>query len=230
MQTHPVEAITFDLDDTLWPIRPVIESAERVLHQWLETHRPEVAERFHVEAMRELRESQIHRLPHLANDFSALRMAALKHAMVNCGYSEACASHAFEAFFEARHEVTLFPEVLEVLELLSARFPLAAVSNGNAVVNRVGLGHVISLQVSARGEGSVKPDRAIFAAACERLGVPMGSVVHVGDHPEQDVMGARNAGMQAVWINRGGAAWPLPDEPEPVTIRSLEELPGLLVL
>ena len=36
-------------------------------------------------------------------------------------------------------------------------------------------------------------------------------MLHVGDHPEQDALGARRAGLRCAWINRDGAPWPFAD-------------------
>ena len=40
---HHIRAVTLDLDDTLWPIAPVIERAERILHEWCERNAPKFA-------------------------------------------------------------------------------------------------------------------------------------------------------------------------------------------
>jgi len=57
MNSSPIRAITLDLDDTLWPIWPVIERAEQALHEWLEAHCPRTAARFPIVEMRALRAS-----------------------------------------------------------------------------------------------------------------------------------------------------------------------------
>ena len=69
--------------------------------------------------------------------------------------------------------------------------------------------------MGAKEFGRAKPDAAIFLAACERLGAEPARVLHVGDHPEQDALGARRAGLRCAWINRDGEPWPLADaEPD----------------
>lgn len=57
--------------------------------------------------------------------------------------------------------------------------------------------------------GVAKPDPAIFAWTLERLGLPAGEVVHVGDSRGADVDGALAAGMRAIWF--GPAAHDLGD-------------------
>src|SRR5690606_20593838 len=90
-------------------------------------------------------------------------------------------------------------------ERISALLPVAALSNGNADLARIGLDHLFSAQLSACSFGSAKPDPAIFLAACELLAVPPAEVLHVGDHPEADVAGAARAGLRSCWINRADA-------------------------
>ena len=48
----PIQAVLFDLDDTLWPIVPVIRHAEQTLHDWLLQHVPAVAEQWSIESLR----------------------------------------------------------------------------------------------------------------------------------------------------------------------------------
>ncbi len=85
------------------------------------------------------------------------------------------------------------------------------------------VGHFDFIAASAR-IGYEKPDRRIFEWALDQAGVNPGSVIHVGDHVDADVEGARNVGIEGVLIDR--AERYRPDEvPEGVpVIRSLDEL------
>jgi putative hydrolase of the HAD superfamily len=97
------------------------------------------------------------------------------------------------------------------LERLAARLPLAALSNGNACLTRIGLIHLFRFQLGAREHGIGKPDASIFHAACAQLGAEPRAVLHVGDDVELDVVGAHRAGLRTCWINREGLAWPRGD-------------------
>jgi putative hydrolase of the HAD superfamily len=55
--------------------------------------------------------------------------------------------------------------------------------------------------------GVGKPDARIFLAAAEAAGVEASEVLHVGDDPHLDGVGALQAGMQMAWLNREGQAW-----------------------
>jgi len=153
----------------------------------------------------------------------AQRLRALALGLARQGEDTALAEPAFEVFFAARQQVDLYPQAAEVLQRLSGRYPLLAVSNGNADVVRVGLGAYFSGSVSARDAGVAKPDPRIFWHTAERLQVPTEAVLHVGDDAALDVLGARAAGMPCVWLNRTGEPWPH-DGPPPWTVSSLREL------
>src|SRR5260221_14020966 len=79
-------AITIDLDDTLWPIAPVIARAEAALHDWMLAHAPNAAARYPVAAMRALRDAVAEANPHLAHDFTAQRKISLARALTDSGH------------------------------------------------------------------------------------------------------------------------------------------------
>ena len=85
-------------------------------------------------------------------------------------------------------------------------------SNGNANLEQVGIAHHFAASYSARELGVAKPDTEIFIAVSERESLAPEEILHVGDHPENDVIAARTAGMAAVWVNRQGQEWPLEGE------------------
>lgn len=201
-------AITLDLDDTLWPIMPVIEHAEAILHAWLGEHAPRAAARYSVPALRMLRDRIAHENPHLSHDYSHQRLLSLRHALAESGHDPAQAELAYEVFFAARNQVQPYPDVINALTRISARLPVAALTNGNADLSRTPLASHFRFQLGAREHGAAKPDASIFLAACERLGHAPAEVLHVGDDPHLDVAGAHGAGLRTCWINRTHATWP----------------------
>ncbi|QSX73888.1 HAD-IA family hydrolase [Lysobacter arenosi] len=207
----PVRAITLDLDDTLWPFAPIGARVEQVLHEWLLQHCPGTAQHFPIAAMRELRERVFIERPDLAHDFSQLRKLSLVRAMELSGDDPAHADAAFETFYAERNRVEFYPDSLAALERLAARVPLAAISNGNADLARVGVSAHFVFQLGAREHGTPKPAASIFHAACRQLELAPGDVLHVGDDIEMDVVGAHRAGLRSCWINREGARWPHAD-------------------
>ncbi|QNP39717.1 HAD family hydrolase [Lysobacter solisilvae (ex Woo and Kim 2022)] len=207
----PVRAITLDLDDTLWPFAPIGARVERVLHDWLEANCPRTAARFPIERMRELRDELNAAHPQLVHDFSAMRRMTLDRAMRLAGDDPVHVEAAFEAFFAERNRVEFYPDALDALQRLAARVPLAALSNGNADLARIGVHDHFAFQLGAREHGAPKPDASIFLAACERLGAAPAQVLHVGDDIEMDVVGAARAGLRTCWLNRDNLEWPHAD-------------------
>lgn len=223
----PIRAITFDLDDTLWPVGPVIEQAERAMHAWLEDHCPEVAAEFDVAGLRALRERIGVEQPHLAHDFSALRRRSLEAALHGHGYDGAHVEGAFEVFYAERQKVTLFGDALPLLQGLRQGYRLGSISNGNADLELIGLDHLFEARIHARQLGHAKPSREIYLAACAALGCRPDEVLHVGDDALLDVIGARDAGLQVAWLDRHGAGWQR-EEPAPPRLRRLDQLPAVL--
>ncbi|HXH03468.1 MAG TPA: HAD family hydrolase [Candidatus Competibacteraceae bacterium] len=224
-----IRAITFDLDDTLWEVWPIIDRAEALLHDWLAAHYPRMAERYGPRDLRRLCDELALAHPAWAHDRTWLRKEALWQAAQEVGYLEFCRDSAFDVFYVARNQVEFFDEVLPVLERLAQRYTLGALSNGNADIRRVGLGGLFSFAYSAIDVGAAKPDPAMFDAARRHLGLQPSQIVHVGDHPEHDVEGARRAGFRTIWLNRGGLqGWPEDKLRADAEVHDLEELEMVL--
>ncbi len=203
-----IKAITLDLDDTLWPIAPTMHRAEAQLVAWLKSRAPNTAD-FMADPVRRLalREQVLRERPDLSHNLSAVREALIRQALTESDEDPGLAPAAFEVFFEARMQVQLYADATEALALLAQRFPVIALSNGNADVHRVGIGRYFKAAVSAHEFGVSKPDARIFEASARAAGVPCDEVLHVGDDAALDVLGALGANMQAAWINRNGEAW-----------------------
>ena len=203
-----VDAITLDLDDTLWPFAPIGARIERTLHDWFLVRSPATAARFPIEAMRELR-NRIHaEHPQHAHDLGLLRRLTIERALRESGDDPALASAAYAIFFRERNRVDFYPDALDGLQRIAARLPVAALTNGNADLAAIGIAGLFRFQLGAREYGAAKPDAGLFHEACHRLGFAPGEILHVGDHPQMDVAGAANAGLRSCWIDRGDHAWP----------------------
>ncbi len=224
---NSVRAITIDLDDTLWDIAPVIAEAEKRVLDWLTRHCPEVVDRHGEEGLREERRKVEAEHPELRHDLTVMRKLTLERVLLQCGYDAALAEPAFEEFMHARNNVSLFPDVTPALERLSRKYPLVSISNGNADLGRIGLRRFFTACVSAREVGVAKPHPEVFLAACKRARQQPGAVIHVGDHPYQDVLGASQVGMRTVWVNRQGETWDQDFRPD-MEVRSLSEVTEFL--
>ncbi len=125
----------------------------------------------------------------------------------------------------------LWSDAPEALAIIGRHHRLAIISNAddaylNPVVARIPAN--FATVVSSEAGQCYKPDQRLFTAAIRELGVEPSQCVYVGDKQFEDVMGARGAGMAAVWINRAGEsldpARPTPD----AEIRDLLELPSVI--
>ncbi len=224
---HRIRAITLDLDNTLWAIDPVIRRAEAALWEWLTENYPRIPAQFSAEGLLEVRESVMEEHWDKSHDFRFLRKKVLEKIAVDSGYTAELVEPAFAVFDHARNQVDLYPDVMPGLEMLASSFVLVAVTNGNANLETIGIRYLFHDVVAAAEVGYAKPARPIFDQAIASSGCPPAEILHVGDHPETDIQGARDAGLRTAWINRNNAAWP-DDLPEPdavvTTIPELQEL------
>ncbi len=223
-----IQAITIDLDDTLWPVWPTITRAEEVLAEWLKHHAPATAAAYpDSRSLRKIRERIELERPELRMDLSAMRRESIRVALAESGDDPALAEPAFDLFFDERQKVVLFDDALDTLEFLASRYPVVAISNGNADVHRVGIGRFFKASLSAQSFGIAKPDVRIFHAGAEQAGHASDAVLHIGDDAKLDVVGALDAGMQTAWLNMGDKPWVLEDRPElspHVSVKTLAQL------
>lgn len=199
----PIRAITLDLDDTLWPVRPALIRAEQELSAWLAARAPAAAAAYDMDTRMRIRREVVEAHAARAHDVSFVRHESLRRVLAEAGEDPALASPAFEHFLAHRRLVEPYEDVLPVLERWARRYRIVALSNGNADVGHAGLGHVFHAQVSAHELPYAKPDARIFEQALQQAGVSDPSqVLHVGDDLLLDVDAALAAGLQAAWIQR----------------------------
>ena len=110
---------------------------------------------------------------------------------------------------------------------------IAILSNGTpamleAVVQSSGLEDLIQTNLSVEMVGIFKPDPTVYQLAIDRLGVPAAEIVFVSANA-WDASGATAFGLRVAWINRfDQRPERLPFQPD-VEIKTLAELPGLLM-
>jgi putative hydrolase of the HAD superfamily len=220
----PPLVLSLDLDDTLWPVAPVIAAAEDALWSFLRERHPELMRAHGRETLRALHARVAAAHPDRLHDMTFMRRRTLVELFASTPRAEALADEAFEIFYAARNRVRLYDEVARELDRLRRRYRLFALSNGNADLARCGLAELFEGHVTAISAGHPKPDARIFAQLLERAGVLPAQVLHIGDDPHADVVGATRAGMQAAWINRDAREWPVEFAPPPRTIATLAEI------
>lgn len=127
------------------------------------------------------------------------------------------------------HELDVFDGVRDGIERLrDGGYDCYVVSNGNpemlaSMVAHADIGDLIEDTVSAHEVRTFKPDAELYRHAAARTGTPIDEIAHV-TAGWFDVMGAKHAGMQGVWVDRKATPWePFDGEPD-LTIESFYQL------
>ncbi|MNE43816.1 Flavin mononucleotide phosphatase YigB [compost metagenome] len=200
------------------------------MRDWLAEHAADLGP-VPVEHLYAIRERLVQADPGFKHRISALRRQVLFHALEEAGYTQALArelaEQAFEVFLQARHQVEIFPDVQPMLEILCQHYTLGVLTNGNADVRRLGLADYFKFTLCAEDLGIGKPAPELFREALNRGQAVASAAVHIGDHPGDDIAGAQQAGMKAIWFNPQGKQWEAERAPD-AEIRSLKQLPELL--
>jgi len=226
-----IKLITFDLDNTLWDVMPVILNAEKTLRKWLQERVSNYNDLITNDVMTEMRAAAIAADPQLTYNISDLRVLLLEKALMHCGTSRAqaqrLAEEAFQVFMRGRNDVTLYADAEPMLEELAKSYQLAALTNGNADISAMPIAKYFAFSMSPDKVQARKPEPQIFSATLQQAGCNPSETVHVGDHLEEDIGGAVAAGWRAVWVNLAQDAAPIaPNYSASVT--QLKDLPAVL--
>lgn len=204
-----IAAITFDLDDTLYDNRLVIQRTEQEALAFVQGYHP---------ALKDLENSELHRLrqslresePEIYHDVTEWRRRSVERAMLDAGLTAeeaaAGANAAMVNFAKWRSRIDVPQETHDTLAKLAKKWPLVAITNGNAQPELFGLGEYFKFVLRAGPDGRSKPFSDMYHLAAERLDVAIGDILHVGDDLTTDVAGAIRSGMQACWIKPQGAS------------------------
>jgi putative hydrolase of the HAD superfamily len=140
--------------------------------------------------------------------------------------------HLFD-YFATAAGWSVYPDVVPAIDGLKRQgFIVGVITNFDsrvfALVDAVGLAPLLdSITVPALA-GAAKPDAAIFDYALARHGLRASDAVQIGDSRDDDIDGARAAGMQAVLVDRKGRFEEVAGET--ARVRTLDELPAILRL
>jgi putative hydrolase of the HAD superfamily len=219
-----IRAVLIDLDDTLVDHQHALRTALRVLHDtdlrlqslgfdFLLTEWQRVLEEMHDDVALgriPVHESRIIRYRHFYD---------LAGAPVDRAEAEGIAANHMRTYMGSRRIV---PGAVALLEIVRQHARTAVVTN-NTVLEQdeklatFGLWPHVDALITSEECGAAKPDPAIFRSALDRLGVEAHEAVMVGDSWANDIVGAANIGMRAVWLNRHGESCPDPTMATTVT-------------
>ncbi len=222
-------AILFDLDDTLFDHRRASALALTAMHAAHASDLPfELFANKHAEVL------EIFHARFLAGEFN-LDQARVARMQTLFGAFEreidAVTAERAARIYREQHQANrhLVAGSLELLDALRDHCRLGIVTNNSTVeqiekLRALNIASYFDTVVISEAVGVTKPDGRIFAIACERIGVDPQDAVFVGDNWANDIVGAVNAGMSAVWLDLDGKTPALAGIPEQKRSESLASI------
>lgn len=227
-----IKLLTFDLDHTLWAPEEALRQADAAMYAWLQAHHPALTERFSPQALVDYRLRLASDQPQLAVQVSAIRIEVLRLVGLEVGMEDEqaaeVAEQAFAVFYQQRSQIEFYPDALATVEHLAQRYPLIALTNGNADLKLIGVDHLFKAYFSADIIGTAKPDPEMFVAALQHQNIAPEQCIHIGDCPVNDVLAPKRVGMQAIWVNAEQETWQSTEHQPDAIITHVRELPALL--
>lgn len=201
---QPISVLSFDLDDTLYDNKPVIAAAEAAMLHSLAQHAP-LTRGYDSDFWWQQRRLLAKATPEIRHDLGRWRLLGIEAGLVSLGLSQCEAGEiaelAYSAFWQERTNIKIKPEVKALLTALASRYQLVAITNGNACIQKMGLGDLFEFSLQAGPDGRMKPYADLFLTAANRLQTAPQHILHIGDSHRADVMGALTAGCQAAWLD-----------------------------
>ncbi|MCI4351370.1 MAG: HAD family hydrolase [Thermoplasmata archaeon] len=203
-----VRAVFLDFGGTLvsdWGgVYPVFEAAFRSLGRTIDRATFDRAERAVEAEIGRFEDVYLGRPPGFADEYHGRILDR-----IDCGIPTSRIIDALNRETSSPESHRPFPETIEVLGTLRRRgLPLHLVSNNTEhlfeTLRRLGWGEWFESVTYSQEAGAAKPDPRIFGLALDRAGRAPGEAVHVGDRWDADILGARAAGIPAVWVERSG--------------------------
>ncbi|MEL0092113.1 MAG: HAD family hydrolase [Pseudomonadales bacterium] len=225
-----IKVIGFDLDNTLWPVKPAILGAEKALAAHLRSLHPDIQYPHPQSAV--LRDELIAQDPSLSFRLTALRREVLSVVIREIPAlretANKLADEAMIIFLRSRSLVTPYAAAETTLAELSQTYALCALTNGNADLSRIAIGQYFDFVRSAEEEGAPKPEPALFLYALSRVGCEPHEMVYVGDDPDLDIRAAASIGLKTVWFQSPDGRPVSPPPPYDEVVHHLEELPDAI--
>ncbi|WP_122090151.1 haloacid dehalogenase type II [Halalkalicoccus subterraneus] len=214
-----VETVTFDSYSTLVDV----DAAENALEERVEEPEP-ISKRWR---SRSLEYTFVANHIDAYQPFYEMNRDALQYALDAHGVD--LPTEERDEILAVYHELDVFDDVRDGIERLrDAGYDCYVVSNGNpemleSMVEHADIRDLLEDTISADEVQTFKPAAGLYRHAAARTGTPIEGIAHV-TAGWFDVMGARHAGMQGVWIDRKGAPWePFDGEPD-LTVGTIDEL------
>lgn len=204
---------------------PTIHRAEKATYQWLRQNYSRVTNYYSEKDLQALRKEFMNKHESYQIDLSLMRRDMLAQLAIQFDYPvDSMVEQGFELFYRLRHDVSFYEDVFPVIQKLRGQYRLGSISNGNASAGLTALDDYFDFYINAADVMARKPSRIIYQAFCDSLEVQPEHCLYVGDDPVYDVVGARDAGMQTIWVNRENSRWPDELQPAQAEINNLYQL------
>ncbi len=199
-----IRAVSFDGDGTLWDFQKVMRHSLGWVLDELKQADPDAASMLSIDKMIEIRNRVAEELKGKTTNLEAIRLEAFRQTLIDIGKpDDTLASHLNEVYLKHRFEdIKLYEDVLPVLHELRRKYTIGLLSNGNSYPERCGLEGIFQFIVFSQDYEVEKPDPEIYRIALKKAGCSKGELLNVGDSLENDVIGAKNAGIKSIWLNR----------------------------
>jgi putative hydrolase of the HAD superfamily len=213
-----VKAVLFDLDDTLFDHRYSCRNGLAALKQnydFIKSVSLKELEKDYINVLNEIHLSKVLTGLYTLDEARNERIRIL-FSKYNGDTSESIISEA-RAIYSSSYKAIQqeVPGAKQLLAELKKKVKIGIVSNNFLKeqlekINRVGLASYIDVVVASEEVGVTKPNPEIFMLTLERLNCKANEAVMLGDTWEIDIIGAKNAGIAAIWFNRYGLHCPDP--------------------
>ena len=224
---NSLQAIVFDLDDTLYSEQDYVMSGFRTVAEWAAVNLG-IAQYEGFTTLSNLYHQGVRN-----NTFNQwLAIHQIENPVVVPKLLDVYRSHA--------PTISPFDESIDLLKTLTKSYKIGLVSDGYLQVQQLkwaalGLDYFFDAVVfsDSLGRANWKPSTAPFKLVLEQLNVAPEFSVYIGDNPRKDFFGARQLGMSTIWIKRSDSEYghlqPQSSDYHPdLTINSLSEVLGLI--
>ena len=206
-----IKAVFFDLDGTLCDSDTAWSIAQRETFKLLHEHYPDVSEETLTEAWRTVNQKLLQQLNAGKCSMAEVRDSRFQRLFRELGLPKGKNTEDLSDFFCSRYltNLRLYDDVTVLEELHT--YHVGIITNGAhdehsdsqlSKVRHLGLSERIQSLTISGEVGVRKPNAKIFKVACERAGVLPKEAMLIGDSIENDIVGANQAGMTSVFIDR----------------------------
>ncbi|MFC3017896.1 HAD family hydrolase [Virgibacillus litoralis] len=215
-----IKAVLFDLDGTLLnrdeSVKMFVDKQYERLHKWL-SHVP--------------KDKYIARFIELDNQGYVWKDTVYQQLVDEFNITGITWEDLLQDYIsEFKNSCIPFPNLINMLEKLrNSYLTLGMITNGKGQfqmdnMRALGIENYFETILISEWEGTKKPDPKIFNKALDKLNVSSTEAIFIGDHPEKDVIAARNAGIKGIWKidNRGS------DIEADYKVDDLEEIPLII--